>query len=209
MSDQRLRVLIAEDQAIVRDGLVALVSYQPDMEVAGAATDGAEAVRLYKDLRPDVTLMDLRMPKMGGVEAIEAIRVADPAARLLVLTTFDGDEDVYRALQAGACAYILKDAETEELVGAIRTVAKGGRHIPSTIAQRLADRAMSGPPVTEREIQVLRLVAAGMTNKEIAAELFIAEGTVKTHLNSIHEKLGVRDRTEAVMVAVRRGILRL
>ncbi len=209
MSDQRLRVLIAEDQAIVRDGLAALVSYQPDMEVAGCAPDGAEAVRLYKELRPDVTLMDLRMPRMGGVEAIEAIRVADPEARVLVLTTYDGDEDVYRALQVGASAYLLKDAETQELIGAIRTVAMGGRHIQPTIAQRLADRAMSGPPVTEREIEVLRLVAAGMTNKEIASTLFIAEGTVKTHLNSIHEKLGVRDRTEAVMVAVRRGILRL
>ena len=209
MSEQRLRVLIAEDQAIVRDGLVALVSYQPDMEVVGSVADGAEAVRLHKELRPDVTLMDLRMPRMGGVEAIKSIRAAGPEARVLVLTTYDGDEDVYQALQAGACGYLLKDAETEELVGAIRTVAKGGRHIPSTIAQRLADRAMSGPPITEREIEVLRLVADGMTNKAIGAELFIAEGTVKTHLNSIHEKLGVRDRTEAVIVAVRRGILRL
>ena len=209
MSEQRLRVLIAEDQAIVRDGLVALVSYQPDMEVVGSVADGAEAVRLHKELRPDVTLMDLRMPRMGGVEAIKSIRAAGPEAPVLVLTTYDGDEDVYQALQAGACGYLLKDAETEELVGAIRTVAKGGRHIPSTIAQRLADRAMSGPPITEREIEVLRLVADGMTNKAIGAELFIAEGTVKTHLNSIHEKLGVRDRTEAVIVAVRRGILRL
>lgn len=209
MSEQRVRVLIVEDQAIVRDGLAALVSYQADMEVAGSASDGEEAVRLYNEMHPDVTLMDLRMPRMGGVEAIAAIRAADPEARVLVLTTYDGDEDVFRALKAGACGYLLKDAATEELVGAIRTLAGGGRHIPSTIAQRLADRAMAGPSLSEREIEVLRLVAAGMTNKEIASQLFIAEGTVKTHLNSIHEKLGVRDRTEAVMLAVRRGILRL
>jgi two-component system, NarL family, response regulator len=209
MAERRLRVLIAEDQAIVRDGLAALVGYQGDMEVAGCAADGAEAVRLYQELRPDVTLMDLRMPRLGGVEAIEAIRGIDPEAHVLVLTTYDGDEEIYCALQAGACAYLLKDAETQELLGAIRTVAEGGRHIPSTIAQRLADRAMSGPSLTEREVEVLRFVAAGLTNKEIASQLFIAEGTVKTHLNSIHEKLGVRDRTEAVMVAVRRGILQI
>ena len=209
MSDVRLRVLIAEDQAIVRDGLAALVGYQADFEVAAWAADGTDAVRLFRELRPDVVLMDLRMPRMGGVEAIEAIRSADPQARILVLTTYDGDEEIYRVLQAGACGYLLKDASTEELIGAIRTVAQGGRHIPSAIAQRLADRAMSGPSLSEREVDVLRLVAAGLTNKEIAAKLFIAEGTVKTHLNSIHEKLGVRDRTEAVMVAVRRGILQV
>jgi DNA-binding NarL/FixJ family response regulator len=207
MSTQRVRVLVAEDQAIVRDGLAALVGYQADMEVVGRAADGAEAVRLYRELRPDVTLMDLRMPRLGGVEAIEAIRATDPDARMLVLTTYDGDEDVYRSLQAGARGYLLKDAATDELVGAIRAVARGERHIPAVVAQRLADRAMAGPPLSEREVEVLRLVAAGLANKEIAARLFIAEGTVKTHLSSIHEKLGVRDRTEAVMVAVRRGIL--
>jgi two-component system NarL family response regulator len=209
MSDRCVRVLVAEDQAIVRDGLAALVGYQSDMEVVGCAADGEEAVRLYREVRPDVTLMDLRMPRQGGVEAIEVIRGADPEARVLVLTTYDGDEDVYRALQAGARGYLLKDATTEEFVGAIRAVARGERHVPAEVARRLADRAMAGPPLSEREVEVLRLVAAGMTNKEIASALFIAEGTVKTHLNSIHGKLGVRDRTEAVMVAVRRGILHL
>ncbi len=209
MSERRVRVLLAEDQAIVRDGLVALVGYQSDLEVVGCAGDGEEAVRLYGELRPDVTLMDLRMPRLGGAQAIEAIRAADPEARVLVLTTYDGDEDVYRALQAGARGYLLKDAATDELLGAIRAVARGGRHVPAAVAQRLADRAMAGPPLSEREVEVLRLVAAGMTNKEIASALFIAEGTVKTHLNSIHEKLGVRDRTEAVMVALRRGMLHL
>jgi DNA-binding NarL/FixJ family response regulator len=206
---RRWRILIAEDQAIVREGLAALVGYQADMEVVGSAPDGEEAVRLYGELRPDVTLMDLRMPRRGGLDAITAIRTIDPDAQILVLTTYDGDEDVYRSLQAGARGYLLKDAATEELVGAIRAVARGDRHIPAAVAQRLADRAMAGPPLTEREVEVLRLVAAGKTNKEIATALFIAEGTVKTHLNSIHEKLGVRDRTEAVMVAVRRGILHL
>jgi two-component system NarL family response regulator len=207
MSDRRLRVLVAEDQAIVRDVLAALVGYQADMEVVGRASDGEEAVRLFQELHPDVTLMDLRMPRLGGVEAIAAIRATDAEARVLVLTTYDGDEDVYRSLQAGARGYLLKDAATDELLGAIRTVARGERYIPAIVAQRLADRAMAGPPLTEREVEVLQLVAAGMANKEIAARLFIAEGTVKTHLSSIHEKLNVRDRTEAVMVAVRRGIL--
>jgi DNA-binding NarL/FixJ family response regulator len=209
MSDHPLRILVAEDQAIVRDGLAALVGYQRDMQIVGCAADGEEAVRLYRELRPDVTLMDLRMPRLGGVEAIEAICATDPEARVLVLTTFDGDEDVYRSLRAGARGYLLKDAGTEELIGAIRTVGKGERYIPAAVAQRLADRAMAGPPLSEREVEVLRLVAAGKTNKEIASALFIAEGTVKTHLNTIHEKLGVRDRTEAVMVALRRGMLRI
>jgi two-component system, NarL family, response regulator len=209
MSHSRVRVLVAEDQAIVRAGLAALVGYQSEMEVVASASDGQEAVRLYRELQPDVTLMDLRMPRQGGVEAIEAIRAGDPDARIIVLTTYDGDEDVYKALHAGAQGYLLKDAPTEELLGAIRAVARGERYIPAAVARRLADRAMAGAPLSEREIEVLRLVAAGMTNKEIAAQLFIAEGTVKTHLNSVHEKLGVRDRTEAVMVAVRRGILHL
>ena len=208
MAERRLRVLIAEDQAIVCDGLAALVGYQADMEVAGCAADGAEAVRLYQELRPDVTLMDLRMPRLGGVEAIEAIRGIDPEAHVLVLTTYDGDEEIYCALQAGACAYLSRMPKPRSC-SARSERRRGGRHIPSTIAQRLADRAMSGPSLTEREVEVLRFVAAGLTNKEIASQLFIAEGTVKTHLNSIHEKLGVRDRTEAVMVAVRRGILQI
>ena len=207
LPDRRLRILVAEDQAIVREGLRALVGYQPDMDVVGCAADGDEAARLYRGLRPDVTLMDLRMPKRGGLEAIADIREADPDARILVLTTFDGDEDIYRALRAGARGYLLKDAATEDLVGAIRAVARGERHVPAAVAQRLADRAMSGPPLSDREVDVLRLVAAGMTNKEIGSALFIAEGTVKTHVNSVHEKLGARDRTEAVMIAMRRGIL--
>jgi DNA-binding NarL/FixJ family response regulator len=142
MSDRRVRVLVAEDQAIVRDGLAALVSYQDDLEVVGCAADGEEAVRLYRELWPDVTLMDLRMPQRSGLEAIEAIRAADPEARVLVLTTYDGDEDVYRALQAGARGYLLKDATTDEFMSAIRTVACGERHIPAAVARRLADRAI-------------------------------------------------------------------
>ena len=140
MSDVRLRVLIAEDQAIVRDGLAALVGYQADFEVAAWAADGTDAVRLFRELRPDVVLMDLRMPRMGGVEAIEAIRSADPQARILVLTTYDGDEEIYRALQAGACGYLLKDASTEELIGAIRNRGTGGT------AHSIGDRSTLGRP---------------------------------------------------------------
>ena len=150
LPDRRLRILVAEDQAIVREGLRALVDYQPDMEVVGCAADGDEAARLYRDLRPDVTLMDLRMPRRGGLEAIAGIRAGDPDARILVLTTYDGDEDIYRALRAGARGYLLKDAATEDLVGAIRAVARGERHVPAAVAQRLADRAMAGPPLSDR-----------------------------------------------------------
>jgi len=205
----RIRVLLAEDHAVVREGLAAILGYQPDIEVVGQAADGRTAVQRYRELRPDVMLVDLRMPILAGVEVIAAIRDDFPVARLLVLTTYDGDEDVYRALEAGAQGYLLKDTTTEELLQAIRAIHRGERHVPPAVAARLVDRTMAGPALTQREIEVLRLVAAGKTNKEIASALFISEGTVKTHVNSIHEKLGVRDRTEAVMTALRRGILRL
>jgi DNA-binding NarL/FixJ family response regulator len=143
------------------------------------------------------------------VEVITTIRAEDPEARAIVLTTFDGDEDIFRALEAGARGYLLKDSTTTELLDAIRVVHTGGRRVPPEVAARLVERATSGPSLSAREIEVLRLVAAGKTNKEIASALFISEGTVKTHVNSIHEKLGVRDRTEAVMTALRRGILHL
>jgi two-component system NarL family response regulator len=180
---------------------------QPDLEVVGCAADGNEAVRLFGELRPDVTLMDLRMPGLGGVTAIARIRAGFPDARVVVLTTYDGDEDIYRALQAGARGYLLKDTATEELLRAIRVVSRGGRHVPAAVAARLTERAMAGPALTPREVEVLEQVAAGKTNKEIGAAFFIAEGTVKSHVVRILEKLGVRDRTEAVVEAMRRGIL--
>jgi DNA-binding NarL/FixJ family response regulator len=205
----RIRVLLADDHAVVREGFAAILGYQSDMEVVGQAADGAAAIALYRKLQPDLLLVDLRMPGQSGVEVITAIRSEHPAARAIVLTTFDGDEDIFRALEAGARGYLLKDSTTTELLEAIHAVYAGERRVPPEVAARLVDRATSGPSLSTREIEVLRLVAAGKTNKEIASALFISEGTVKTHVNSIHEKLGVRDRTEAVMTALRRGILHL
>jgi two-component system NarL family response regulator len=204
-----IRVLLAEDHVVVREGLAALLACQPDMEVVGQATNGREAIERFRELRPDVLLADLRMPEMGGVEVIAAVRAEFPDARVIVLTTFDGDEDVYRALEAGAQGYLLKDADTSDLLQAIRAVHEGRRFVPAAVAQRLVERTLAGPALTQRELQVLKLVAVGKTNKEVASALFITEGTVKTHVNNILEKLGVRDRTEAAMTALRRGILHL
>jgi two-component system NarL family response regulator len=204
-----IRVLLADDHTVVREGFAAILGYQPGMEVAGQAADGHAAVELYRKLRPDVLLVDLRMPGLGGVEVLAAIRAEDPGVRAIVLTTFDGDEDIFRALEAGARGYLLKDCSTGELLEAIRAVHAGGRRVPPEVAARLVERASAGPALSGREVEVLGLVAAGKTNKEIAAALFISEGTVKTHVNNIHEKLGVRDRTEAVTTALRRGILHL
>jgi two-component system NarL family response regulator len=208
-SSETIRVLVADDHAVVRDGLAAVLDVQPDIAVAGLARDGEEAVALCRELRPDVTLMDLVMPRLDGVEATAAIRREWPAARILVLTTFDGDENVYRALHSGARGYLLKDSSTADLLAAVRAVHAGALHLSPEAAARLAARGAAGPTLSRREIEVLRLVAAGRTNREIGAQLCISEGTVKTHLLSIHEKLGVRDRTEAVMAALRRGIVRL
>jgi two-component system NarL family response regulator len=205
----RIRVLLADDHAVVREGFAAICGYQPDIEVVGQAANGNQAVSLYQQLRPDVLLVDLRMPGRSGVEVIEAIRADDPNARVIVLTTFDGDEDIFRALEAGARGYLLKDSSTAELLEAIRGVHAGQRRVPPEVAARLVDRATGGPALSARELEVLGQIAAGKTNKEIASSLFISEGTVKTHINSIHEKLGVHDRTEAVMTALRRGILHL
>jgi DNA-binding NarL/FixJ family response regulator len=205
----RIRILLADDHAIVREGFAAILRSQPDIEVVGQAADGNAAVAWFRKLHPDLLLVDLRMPGLSGVEVITAIRTEDPAARAIVLTTFDGDEDIFRALEAGARGYLLKDSSTAELLDAIHIVHAGERRVPPEVAARLVERASSGPALSPREIEVLRLIAAGKTNKEIASALFISEGTVKTHVNSIHEKLGVRDRTEAVMTALRRGILHM
>jgi DNA-binding NarL/FixJ family response regulator len=205
----RIRVLLAEDHAVVREGLAAILACQADIEVVGQAINGRAAVERFRELGPDVLLVDLRMPEMGGLEVITTLRAEFPKARIIVLTTFGGDEDVYRALEAGAQGYLLKDADTSDLLKAIRAVHMGGRFVPPAVAQRLVERTIAGPALTQREIEVLKLVAVGKTNKEIASALFITEGTVKTHINNIHDKLEVRDRTEAVMTAVRRGILHL
>jgi two-component system NarL family response regulator len=204
-----IRILIAEDHVVVREGLAAIIDYQPDMCVAGHASNGKEAIARFSELRPDVTLMDLRMPEVGGVEAIAAIRNEFEDARIIVLTTYDGDEDIFRALEAGAQGYLLKDTPKEDLLEAIRAVNSGQRRIPAEVAARLAERVMAGRSLSPREVEVLWMIAEGKSNKEIGNALFIAEGTVKAHINNIHEKLGVGDRTQAVTVAIRRGIIHI
>lgn len=204
----RIRVLIADDHPVVREGLAAIVNRRPDMEVAGEAGNGREAVELYRACLPDVALIDLRMPDIEGLEAIRILRDEFPDARLIVITTYDGDEDIYRALQAGARGYLLKDAGREALAEAVRTVHAGGKYLPPEVAMKLAER-MGAPELTARELEVLRLIATGRTNQEVGAALYITEGTVKAHVNSILNKLGVGDRTEAVMTALRRGFLRI
>ena len=208
MSDP-IRILIADDHAVVRDGLAAIVEFEPDMTVAGHARNGLEAIAQFREIRPDVVLMDLAMPEVEGVAAILAIRAEFPDARILVLTTYDGDESVFRALESGAKGYWLKDCSTADLLAAIRRIHAGGSHVSERAAASLAERAMAGGALSAREIEVLQLIAAGKSNKEIAARLFISEGTVKTHVLSIHSKLGVGDRTEAVVTAIKRGILRV
>jgi len=203
---QPLRILVVEDHHVVRQGLIALLKTVPEMEVVAEAADGKQAVELFRQHKPDVTIMDLRLPGMSGVDAIGAIRQEFPAARIIVLTTFDGDEDIYRALQAGARGYLLKDMFGEELMDAIRTVHAGKTRIPPAVAQRLAER-MGGPSLTARELDVLKLIVAGKSNKEIGQELTISEATVKTHINSILSKLGVTDRTQAATTALQRGIV--
>lgn len=203
-----ITLLIADDHPVVREGLAAMFNRRPDLRTIAEAVNGAEAVRLALDLRPDVVLMDLNMPELGGVDAITQIRAAWPEARVVVMTTFDGDEDIFRALQAGARAYLLKDTPRDEIIETVRIVHAGGKRIPEEIAAKLADRLLA-EPLTERERDVLRLIVAGRSNKEIGSELNIAEGTVKVHVNSLLGKLGVQDRTQAVTEALRRGLVHL
>ena len=206
--DGRIRVLSADDHPVVRSGIAAMIANEPDIEIVAEARDGAEAVALFETHAPDVVLMDLRMPTMDGVSAIRAIRAMDPDARVVALTTFDGDTDIHRALSAGACAYLLKDALVVELVGAIRSAAEGRRLIPPAIASRLAEFTPR-VELTAREQEVLQLVADGLRNKEIARVIGRSNETVKDHLQSILQKLGARDRTQAVTLALQRGIIRL
>ena len=203
-----VRVIIADDHPIVREGLQAVIDDQPDMVVVGQAATGAEAVVLAIAERPDVVLIDLRMPEVNGVDAIAAIRAQWPDARVLVLTTYDGDEDIYCALQAGAQGYLLKDTPRADLLDAIRAVARGQQRVPTEVAARLVKR-IGAPALTEREVDVLRLMAQGRSNKVIGVELHISEGTVKFHVNNILGKLGAVDRTQAVTIALQRGILHL
>jgi two-component system NarL family response regulator len=202
----KIRIMVIDDQAVVRQGFVSLIKTVPDMEIVGEGSNGQEAVALFRQLRPDITLMDLRMPELSGAEAIKQIRVEFPAARIIVLTTFDGDEDIYRAVQAGAQGYLLKDMFFEELEAAIRKVHAGARLIPGSVAERLAAR-MSSSELTGRELEVLRHIVDGKSNKEIGNTLNISEATVKSHINNILSKLGVSDRTQAATTALQRGIV--
>jgi DNA-binding NarL/FixJ family response regulator len=203
-----IRILLVDDHPVVREGLAAMINRQHDMLIVAEACNGQQAVDLFREHKPDISLIDLRMPVLNGVEAIKIIRKEDSSSRFIVLTTYDGDEDIYRALQAGAQGYLLKDMFREELLTAIRTVHAGQRSIPAAIATRLAER-IAGNELTPREVEVLRLIAAGNTNKEIAKSLEITEGTVKGHVNNILSKLAVSDRTQAVTTAIQRGIVHL
>jgi DNA-binding NarL/FixJ family response regulator len=206
--DNPIRLLVVDDHHVVRQGLIALLNIIPEIKVVGEASDGLHAVELHRSLQPDITLMDLQLPKLGGVDAIIKIREESPAARFIVLTTFDGDEDIFRSLQAGAKAYLLKGMTVEELLSTIHAVHSGKTRIAPSIAEKLAER-MSGQALTGRELAVLERIVAGRANKEIASDLNISEATVKTHINNLLGKLGVTDRTQAATVAIQRGIVHL
>ena len=205
---ESIRVLVVEDHHMVRQGLMSLLNVVDDLKVVGEAADGVEAISQFRKRQPDITLIDLRMPRLGGVEVIERIRMETPNARFIVLTTYDGDEDIYRALQAGARAYLLKGMTSEELIATIRSVHAGNSFIPPAIAQKLAER-IGTEELTPRESEVLEQIVHGKNNREIATELVISETTVKTHINRLLGKLGVTDRTQAATSAIQRGLVPL
>jgi len=208
MLSSKIRVLCVDDHSIVREGISLIINRQPDMEVVACAASGDESVELFQRVKPDVTLMDLRLQGMSGTEAIEQIRRSDHGARIVVLTMFDGDEDIHRALQAGAATYLLKDTLSDDLIRVVREVHSGKRPVSADVEARLAERS-AHPTLTPREIDVMELVTQGLRNKEIAASLGISEGTVQVHMKSIFAKLEVNDRTAAVKIAVRRGIVHM
>src|SRR5829696_279685 len=203
-----IRVFSVDDHPLLREGIGALVNNQPDMELIGEAATGTEAIQLFKQHVPDVTLMDLRLPDMSGIDTLIAIRTEFPEARIIMLTTFEGDVEIQRALQAGARGYLLKNMPPSELVDVIRQVHAGRKRIPAAIASQLAEH-LSDETLTAREVEVLREVAEGNRNRNIAEKLFISEETVKVHIKHIMEKLGASDRTQAVAIGVRRGIIQL
>jgi len=201
-----IRILTVDDHPLLREGIAAVIEGQPDMTLAAEATNGREAIESFRNHRPDVVLMDLRMPDMNGIEAIRAIRTEFPAARIVVLTTYAGDVQALGALKAGASGYLLKSMLRKDLLDTIRTVHAGKRRIPPEIATQIAEHA-ADDALTEREIDVLRRAGSGNSNKQIAAQLAISEGTGQAHMKNILPKLGARDRTHAVMIAVKRGIM--
>jgi DNA-binding NarL/FixJ family response regulator len=203
-----IRVAIADDHSVVREGLAAMIGRESDMKVVAEARNGKEAVQQWLRHRPDVLLLDLRMPELEGVAVIQQIRSENSEARIIVLTTFDTDENIYRGISAGAKGFLLKDVPPEELLHCIRSVHKGESYFPSSITTKLAEH-VSGTELTERELAVLQQVASGMSNKEIGSHFFISEGTVKSHLKNIFAKLNVLSRSEATAAAVRRGLVHL
>ena len=203
-----IRVFSVDDHPLLREGIGALINNQPDMILVGEAATGGEAIQLFRKHQPDVTLMDLRLPDISGIDTLIAIRAEFPEARVIMLTTFEGDVEIHRALQAGARGYMLKNMPPSELLDVIRQVHAGRKRIPAAIASHLAEH-MSDENLTEREIEVLKEVANGNRNRTIAEKLFISEETVKVHVKHIMEKLGAADRTQAVAIGVRRGIIQL
>jgi two-component system, NarL family, response regulator len=203
----KIRIMLADDHEVVREGLAAILARREAFEVVAEVGDGEATVEAWLRLKPDIGLLDLRMPKIDGVEAIRRMRESDPNAKLIILTTYDGDEDIYQGLRAGAKGYLLKDSPREQIIEAIHAVLAGRTYIPSQVGEKLATR-VNTDALTEKELQILKKIAEGLSNKKIAAELFISEGTVKFHSNSIYAKLGVSSRTEAVKVATARGLVR-
>jgi DNA-binding NarL/FixJ family response regulator len=205
---EKIRLLIADDHVTVLEGLSAIIGRQPDMAVVAEASNGREAVERWAEHRPDVALLDLRMPELDGVDVTESIRSQDPSARVIVLTTYDTDNDILRAIRAGAKAYLLKDSRREDLLDCIRRVHRGETFITPSMVEKLA-AGLSSESLTGRELEVLTLLAQGMSNKEIGARLFVTETTVKSHVRAIFAKLNVLSRTEAVTAANRRGLIQI
>jgi DNA-binding NarL/FixJ family response regulator len=205
---KKIRILIVDDHPVVRVGLRTMIDAEPDLQVVAEAGDGPAAIAAFTAHQPDITLMDLRLPGMSGPETIAQIRAKAPGAAIVVITTYDADADVYRAVQAGARGYLLKGTFAEGMLEAIRHVHAGGRLFAREVAARANDKT-PGPSLTSREVEVLELVAKGLSNKEIGAALFVSEDTIKTHLKHVFTKLGVGDRTEAALLAIQRGIIML
>jgi DNA-binding NarL/FixJ family response regulator len=203
-----IRILTVDDHPLLRQGIAAIIENEPDMVLVSQAASGTEAIQLHRDHRPDITLMDLRLPDVSGIDAMIAIRTEVPEARIIMLTTFEGDVEIQRALEAGARGYLLKNMPPSELVQAIRHVHAGRKRVPPTVASQLAEH-MSDETLTAREVEVLRQIAGGNRNRDIGELLFISEETVKVHVKHIMDKLGAKDRTQAIAIGVRRGIIQL